>query len=266
VLWRYLGDGAADVDVAAQAVDTGPIVALSGDITAIETPVSGWKGVINIFDAEEGTDEETDPHLRIKREEELAGGGSTTEDEIRAALRKVPGVTAVTVFANPLGTTDADGVPGHAVECLVIGGEDQDIWDCLLANVADGIETWGTEEGTSTDSEGNEQTERFSRPEEVDIYVEMDVLVDPKLFPADGDVEIQSAITAFGDAQKTGKDAVASAIGAQAFSIPGVLDVTNVYIDTAPSPSTSDTIPISLRQLAVFDSSRITVNVTEGTP
>ena len=107
---------------------------------------------------------------------------------------------------------------------------------------------------------------KFSRPDEIEIYVIAEILVDPDLFPSDGADQVEAAIVSFGDAQKTGKNAVASSIAAQCFSVAGVLDVTSLFIDTAPAPAASTTIQIALRELAVFDTSRITVNVTTGTP
>lgn len=266
VHWRYLGDGTAAVDAASESAETGPIVAVSGDITQIETPVSGWLGVINLLDADLGTDLETDEDLRVKRELELSRIGQSTPDAIRAELLDVDGVTTARVFVNNTDVTDGDGVPPHAIEALVQGGDDQDIWDALLASVAAGIYTHGDEVGTALDSEGTSHTMRFTRPEEVEIYVDVELDYDANLYPIDGDDQVEAAIVAYGDAQSAGRDAVASAISAAVFDVPGVLDVTLVEIGTAPNPSSSATIAITTRQLATYDTSRITVVSSAGTP
>lgn len=270
VRWRYLGEGTAAVDVEAAAVETGPLTAASGTITEIDTAVAGWDGVINLLDADIGRNDETDEDLRTRRELELAAAGSSPVPAIRAAILKLDGVVAATVFYNPTDSTDADGVPPHAIEVLVRAPEtaemDQAIWDALYANVAAGIETHGDEVGTVTDSEGIDQTYRFSRPDEIPIYVVMTVTKDPDEYPSDGTAQIKDAIVAFGDAQATGKNAVAAAIGAQAFQVAGVLDTPTVFIGTAPAPGTSATVAISLREIAVFDSSFITVTPADGTP
>lgn len=266
VHWRYLGEGTAADDAAAQSVETGPIIAASGDITEIETPVSGWQSVINLLDADLGQDEEVDEDLRVRRLLELARPGTSPINAIRADLLQVDGVTNVTVFHNNTDTTDVDGVPPHSVEALVTGGADQDIWDQLLDSVAGGILTYGTEVGTSSDDEGNAHEMMFSRPDEIEIYVDVFVTYDAGTYPLDGDDQIKAAIVAYGDVQPTGKNAVASSIGAQAFTVAGVLDVTLVEIGTAPSPSSSTTIEISKREIAVHDTSRITVTSVAGVP
>lgn len=265
-IWRYMGEGAAAVDVAATCTETGATVATSGAITEIETPVSGWDGVINLEDADVGAAQMSDENLRVQREIDLAAPGTSPIPAIRSELLDVEGVTAVTVFYNNTDLTDVDGVPPHAIEALVQGGEDQDIWDQLFASVAGGIATHGDESGTVEDSQGTEHTLKFSRPEELEIYVDVNVTVDPDEFPADGEDQIKAAIVAWGAAQRAGKDVVASAISAQVFGVTGVLDVTDIDIGTSPAPGAGTTVAVSLRQLADYDTSRITVTVAEGTP
>jgi len=263
--WKYLGEGQAAVDVIMTSIEIGKIVAIAGDLTEIETPIGGLNTAVNLLDADLGRDKQTDESFRLLVEAELATPGTGTPDAVRAALLELSGVTNAHVFYNNTDETDeSTGLPPHSTECLVQGGDDQDIWDCLWANVPLGITTIGTEDGFATDAEGNAQPVSFSRQEDIDIYIIVDLIEDPTEYQ--GDDAVKAAIVAWGDAQKTGKDAVASAIGAQAFTVAGVLDVTSVKIGTAPAPGTSDTVDISPRQLAIYDTSRITVNTTDGTP
>lgn len=274
VEWAWLGAGDGYVDVVAQALETGALTAIAGDLNTITTPVFGWEGCVNILDATEGRDLASDEELRMIREAELAGIGNTPIDALRADLLGLSDdIVAVTVFVNNTDTTNSDGMPPHSVECLIRpkdpapAGFDQMIYDALLQNVAAGILTHGTwTPGTAVDEQGTEHTMMYSRPEEIEIYVIVDVTVDEDEYPTDGDDLIKQAIADWGDLQATGKNAVASGVSAQAFTIDGVIDVTSVKIGTAPTPTLSVTIPISLRQLAVFDTSRITVNSTPGTP
>lgn len=280
-VWLYCGEGDGAVDVVAQASETGPKVAVAYDIRgedAIVDVVAGWSGVVNPLDASVGNDAATDADLRILREQELQSGGSSPIDALRAELLEVPGVVATTIFQNVNDVTDGDGIPPHSIEALVRGPDapdadfDQSIFDALLAGVAAGIRTHadpaGTPvTGTALDSEGTAHTMKFSRPTNVNIWVDVELTKDPDNYPSDGDDQVKLAIVEYGDAQNTGKDVVASAlIGAIFAAVPGILDVTLLQIDDAAAPSTSTTIPISLRQLAVFDTSRITVVSIDGVP
>lgn len=270
VTWRFLGPGTGYVDVAARATATGPIIAVAGDIVNIDTPVGGWApgsgGVVNLLDATVGANALTDAQLRVLREQELARPGTSPKNAIRVALLDVPGVTSCTVFSNVTDVTDINGIPPHSVMAMVKGGADQDIWDALLENVADGIRTSGTVIGTSVDSEGTPQTMAFSRVTEINVYVSVTLVVNANKFPADGAAQIALAIATNGNAQDDGTDVRASWVSAQVFTVTGVLDVSLPLIGTAPSPGTSTTIAISLFQRAVFDTGRVNVSTSTGTP
>jgi hypothetical protein len=275
LVWRFLGAGTGFVDVVARATVTGPIVGVAGDITVISTPTGGWTdgsgGVVNILDATVGANKLTDAQLRVLRESELARPGTSPKNAIRAALLDVGAgtsnpVTSCTVFSNVTDVTDVNGIPPHSVLALVKGGEDQDIWDALLANVADGIRTTGTAIGTATDSEGTPQPEAFSRVTEINIYVSVTLVVDASKFPADGAAQIALAIATNGNARDDGTDVTWSWVLAQCFTVAGVLSGNMPLIGTAPSPVVSTTIAISLFQRAVWDTSRIGVSTSPGTP
>lgn len=275
VHWRWLGEGLAYKEAPFESVDNGEIVAVSGDLNIIENPVSGWLSLNNILDAELGRGEEPDGDLRERREEELAIAGESTPAALKASLldpENVPNVRSVTIFFNNTDETDADGIPPHSVEAMVRDGDDQDIIDTLGATVAAGIRTHGTETGSWEDPEGTTHTIKFSRPDEIEIYAILNLTYDDGVLDtadkrtAAAD-EIKLRIVTEGDKQDTGKNAVAGWLLAQAFKTDGVIDNTGLpLIGTAPAPGTSTTIAIDNRELATYDTSRITINWSAGTP
>lgn len=280
--WLYLGEGAGAVDVLANSVETGPIAAVAGDLSVIVTPVGGLARAVNLLDATPGRDEDTDSQLRVHRDSDLTAPGTSPANSIRAALLLLPSVTNATVFVNATDVPDADGVPPHSIEALVESREgdddDQAIRVTLFENTAAGIRFHGGEPGTVTDSAGNEHEVAFSRPTRVLVAVDITVTKDPATYPADGDEQIKAAIAAYGNARGVGYDAVAAAIGAQAFKVAGVLDVPRdgslggtllssaVDPGSPPTPTSDATITITNRQIAVYDTSRITVHSSDGTP
>lgn len=265
VHWKHLGTGTGAVDVEMAAQNTGPLPAVAGTLNVIETPVGGWNAAINLLDAELGRDIESDADFRIRRAAEVTGEGNATIDAIRAGvLRRVPEVTTCIVFQNTTMVTDGDGLPAKSVEVLCLGGEDQDIFEAVFAEVGAGIETYGTESGTVTDSAGNDWTVKFSRPTEVDIYVIADVLKNDDDFPALGSDDVKAAIVTFGDALPIGRNVRANPLRGPVQAISGVIDVTGMKIGTAPAPTLETPIVIGKREKASFDTSRITVNLTSG--
>lgn len=271
VQWTYVGEGTGAVDVFAESQFAGPYVALARTLTSIDTPVGGWQTATNLLDAVEGASTEADALLRLRREAELQGPGKSTVAAIREAVSLVGvdtsnPVTSCVVFENDTSATNVDGMPPKSIEVLAEGGVDEEIRAKVFEYKAAGIQAYGTNSGSVVDDEGVSHTVAFSRPTLKNVYVTVNVSKDPTTFPPTGDVMIKSAIVAFGDAQKIGKDAVASSIGAQCFKVAGVLDVTATLIGLFPAPGSSTTIVCNNRERAAFDTVRVVVNLSNGSP
>jgi hypothetical protein len=269
-LWTYLGAGAAAADVLAESEDVGPVVGAPRDITQIVNETLGWRGVTNVAEAELGRVVAGDPELRILREEELGGAGSAPFDALLAALLRVAGVTSVALFVNNADTTDAAGVPPHAIEALIRGGADQDVFDQLFRSAAAGVGLHGNQAGTAVDSQGVSHPVQFSRVVEVPIFVTMSVATGPK-YPQDGNMQVQNATVAFGAAQDAGRDAVTRALEAQAFQVTGVVDVleTAIFTDRISAaatwaPSTSYVATRGARSVVTNDAGRKYICTTAG--
>lgn len=270
--WSYLGDGGASGDGLAQAEVAGPFAAVSGTLTGIETPVSGWKSAINILDAVVGDYPEKDPAFRIRRENELEASGDATVNAIRAKVLRVGlntanPVTACTVFQNTTLITNGDGLPGKSIEALVLGGVDQDIREAVFSK-AGGIESYGNVTGSVTDTAGNPHTVKFSRPTVKNIYIEVDLQKIDGQYPINGDDQVKAAIV---NALKFpnhsfGTDVTGWQIQATLDTVPGVFDVTAVRLGLAALPVGTVRIPVGTREIAAFDTSRIVVASTNTTP
>ncbi len=263
VTWRYRGIGTAFASVAVEGQDTGPKAAPGGTLTVIETPVSGLSSAVNPLDATLGTDIETDAALRLRRVSELAIAGDATTDAIRAEVLKVTGVTACTVFRNATMVTDGNGLPAKSVEVLVSGGADADIRSAIWNSAAGGIETYGSVSGTVTDASGNAQTVKFSRPTEVLVYLVVNLEKTAATWPSDGVAQVQAQLVAWGAATlAAGVDLVSWAMK-RAITVSGVMNISSLYLGTAPSPTSEAKLGVTSRQIAKLDTSRISVVPTD---
>lgn len=269
-LWNFVGDGLSFASVNFKAEETGALAVAAGAIHtdagtgAIETPVTGWEDARNIADLTTGRALETDTAARIRRASLLQAIGLATVDAIADSLaNNVTGVTSVSGFENTGDIVDGDGLPAHSVEMVVLGGTDQDIWDEIWASKAGGIETHGTETGTSEDRNGDAQTVNFNRPTEKRIHVLIEGQKDGN-YPTDGDAQIEAAIATRGDALGVGADVYQSQIYPVIHGISGVVSVDKLWISIHPvHPPVADAdLAIGSREMSTWDTGDIDVTMT----
>lgn len=269
VTWCYVATVAAAALLSMEAETAGPFAVAQGGLTVIETPVSGWAGLMNPEAGVTGRNVESDEAYRVRQEESLTVQGAAGADAVRADLLAITSlngfsqdVTAATVFENYTDATDGNGLPPHSIECLVSGGLDQDVANTIWASKAAGIRTYGTSSAVVTDSAGDAHTIYFSRPVLVPIYLIIDVTCITSKFPADGAAQIKQAIVDFWAKKVSGDDVVPSQLESPINSISGVDEITSLKLGTAPAPVGTTRIAISSRQLATISTLNITVNVT----
>jgi len=258
-------DGIGNGVVFANAVDSGPVAALAGTITVIDTPLTGWDTVNNVSDADVGVEEETDVELRARRERSVARDAQAIIDAIFAEVAAVPGVTKTAVLENDTNITDANGLPPHSFNVLVIGGIDADIGQAIWLKKPAGILSFGTTTVQIFDSQGLSHDISFSRPTVIDIYVEVDLTVFPE-YPAAGDELIKQAIVDYANGEL---------VPGEEFSLADDVIYTRLYtpineiighqidalrIGITPVPVGTVNIPISATEISQFLVANIIVN------
>lgn len=254
-------DGTGQVDVAAQSSVKGAILAPSGTLTKIDTPLYGWQTVTNLADAVPGRDEETDEKLRLRRRASTSTPGQSILDSLYGALSNMPAVLQARVYENDQDTVQpVTGLTAHSIYCVVEGGSDADIIKTIWLKKTAGTTTYGATSGTVTDSMGNPHTLKFSRPSDVNVYVIVNLHTRPG-WPTDGVQRIKDALTAWAVAnQSIGEEVIHSRLFDPINSVPGH-SIDSLYIGTAPAPSGTANIAVPFDGLSRFDSARITVNV-----
>lgn len=244
----------------ALALEAGPIEAEPNTVTVIDSPVVGWTGVLNPLAADPGRLIEPDVDARQRRQETVRTGLGPSVPGLYNALRELAGVDAVEIFENLTGVDDADGRPGHSVECVVSGGRDSEIAAVIFSRIAGGITSWGNTVEVVVDSQGNSHNIRFSRAVDVPIWVEVDVvaLYAEEDLPALAAAAIAEAIVTFGASYKGGLDVIPQRIlGAIMANVPGLSEITVTVGLTSTTAATP--IAISAREIAKFDDARVTV-------
>lgn len=254
--------GATLVGVPFTATTTGPLDAPAGTLTVIANPVAGFSAPTNPAAAVIGADRETNAAYRLRQEAELQLVGSSSTNAIRADLLQVPGVTYVGVLENDTDVTDANGLPPHSVEALVLGGTDVAVAEAVYAAKAAGIRAYGTDSEVVTDSSGNDHTIGFSRPVSVGVKFSgsFDYLETAWIDEDAAETAVKDAIlAAFTEHQGVGRDVIHARYVAAVMSVPGAI---NIALGQAKLPDsvTENDIVIGPRELATLSASDITIS------
>ena len=204
----------------------------------------------------------------VRREVEMRTASNAALEAIRSrVLTLTDQVDACVVFENCTDATNGDGLPPHSVEVVVLmgdGADEDDIREAVFEAVGAGIQTYGDNEGTVEDSAGTEQPVAFSEAEEINIYVAADITYDETEYPELGDTTVRDALLTYGSTYTMGRDVQSSRLVMALKDIPGILEAEVVVGTTNPPGDTS--VTITARQIAQFDSSRISVTSAAGDP
>lgn len=272
VVWRFIDAGVAVGLGSCTARDFGPTPAVGGAITTIVTPVAGLTEVLNPFDAAVGRAVETDAQGRIRRNAALHSTGNAAADAVRAAILSVSGVTSCNLLVNDGDLVDGNSLLPHSIEAIVQGGLGASVAAAVFKKSA-GIATGGNTFTNVVDSQGNTQVMRFTRPTPKNIYVAVTATLGSTFDATNGPARVKANLVSFAlgtllDAvgrqifagYKPGDTVVQSALYQAVFKEPGISDITALLIGVAPSPVSSANITALIRELASFDTSRITFN------
>lgn len=247
-----------------EAESTGPTEAPSGTLTVIANPVSGWNSITNPLDAEIGKLIESDQAYRLRQIAELARVGSTTVDAIRADVLALDGVESALVLDNDTDTIDGNGLLPHSVEVILLSDSDdseltEQIFQTIFRAKAGGINTNGLQLGFPEDSQGRAHEIRFTRPTEIDLYLEITIYSSEE-YP--GDAFVKETLASWGQENLTvGRDVIKQRIAAVCMAIDGIEDVDVTGIDNVTPTVTSANYSIGIREIARLDTSRIDLNV-----
>lgn len=251
-----------------QATSPGTYVVPANTLTQIRNNIPGVTRVNNLVDGIPGSPRETDSALRTRYPQGVYKAGHGTPPAIKANLQEVPGVTAVAVLNN---TTLAvsSGVPAKSFECVIQGGDPQDIANVIYDQLAGGGNTGGTLSYPVKDTEGNTITIRYSRPEVLYLWVLISIV--PKAGIEFGqDTYDRSAEYAYENFQYTGIGGVLipkSIVGGMFEIYNNQLRDVNIYTAVTTDPNyvppleeyTTAVRTMGIRQYPYFTMQRIQV-------
>lgn len=253
--------GAGQISIACRSAELGMFLAPAGTLDKIDSPTFGWQTVTNLLDAVPGRNEETDAELRIRRRASTSTPAQAIIDSMYGSLLNLENVMKVKVYENDQDVIQpVTNLPPHSIYCIVEGGSQLNIGDTIWAKKSAGVTLVGDISQVIYDSQNNPHTMKFSRPDDLNIYIVINLSIRPG-WPTDGVQRIKNALLAWAILeQDIGEELIQSRLFDPVNTIPGH-SVQDIFIGIAPAPGTENNIPVNFEQLVRFDSTRIIVNL-----
>jgi hypothetical protein len=263
-------DGTGEALGVFQSVELGAFPAAVGALNTIVTGVLGWETVTNPYAAEEGEPEESDAASRRRRRLTLALQGVSLPEAIVSGVMDLPGVRSMAFRENTTNATiTIEGVDlvAHSIYVCVDGGIDNDIALMLLRKKSLGAGWNGTTTITTIEPySGQSYDVKFSRPDEVNIYIRVTVAAGAPYADVPGTV--RAAILAYAAGEQPDEDGFVVGGDVSAFEIAGAVNraaapiyVTDLTLSLDGITYSSATIPITIAEVAAVLSGNIAVTI-----
>lgn len=176
----------------------------TGQITSIQTPTLGWRGVTNPYYVFPSVGVESDEKYRF-RGKLLQQNNSGKYTSILMALKSVRGVVYENVQQNTSSNTTNSGIINNGLSITVMGGNEDDIALAIFQSVSEGIMTSGDIVKEVKDINGFGHEVRFSRPTISPLQITMSLVTYPD-FPTNGNARIKAAIVEWFNNLNVGED------------------------------------------------------------
>lgn len=169
--------GAASTGLVFKAVLIGAVSSLPNTIISIITVTLGVTAVNNPTTYTTlGLVEETDYALRIRRQKSVALPSQGYLEGLIGALLDTTGVTEAMVYENDTNSTDANGIPGHSIWCIVRGGVNPGIANAIYVKRNAGCGMKGSVVVPVLQVDGSYFSVKFDRPTLENLYISFNIV------------------------------------------------------------------------------------------
>ena len=216
-VWQAIGN--------AEAEDTGAITNVEPNtITVVYNPDESIISVTNPEKASGGQDYEEDPQYRARLIAENANRPSPTLNGVRSALLNVQGVREVNIVENQFATADKYGNPPYSVHIYCLGGNKQDIADCLISHIAVGVTLTGTTYCDAIDAAGNTKRVYFDFATDRPISVQVKLKTNAEWNVDEGKDYVKETVVDFINQLEMGDTVYLTKLYPQIYAIAGIDD------------------------------------------
>ncbi|MBG23767.1 MAG: hypothetical protein CMF22_10630 [Idiomarinaceae bacterium] len=249
--------------VSAECTVVGPVEQPAETLNVVASPVTGWDEVINPLAANPGRFRETDEELRLRFSQSKELNARGTIDALFSNILGVEGVTEVNVYENVTNGVDALGLPAKSFSAVVLGGSSSTIADVIWQVKPAGIESFGNTTIGVIDSQGLPHDISFSRPQPIDIYIDVTVSAfENQTVPGNIEELIADTLDAyFTSNYGVGDDVIYSRLYTPINNAAYGFQIDSLFIDTSSSPAATSNIVIAYDEIANFTRGNLNVTV-----
>ena len=239
---------AGSITVVAEASVAGAVVVLAGQITSIVTPVGGWDSVTNVLAASPGTDDETDPDLRLRRRLSMQVAGGRASGALLANIIALPFITDGYVAENDQAVERlVDGVllPANSLLSVVTpnpltSDQADTLAQVIYGLIPMGIQSFGAESATVLGADGTSKSVGFSYPLAFNVSTQITFSIRPGFSSSAVQTEIETVrdtyFAGLGPADEVNRLDLAALVAA---NVPGaksfVVLLQGVALDVQPA-------------------------------
>jgi len=166
-------------------------------------------------------------------------------------------VTQAIGYENVENYEDANGLSAGAIELIVSGGDNDTIAKTILTQKPAGINTFGNVSMTVTDSQRKNHTIKFSRPEEIQVYIRY-VLSDNPEFDTEYEATIKSAAVEFINSLEIASTAYSWKLCSLLQDVKGLENV-QAFLGLSSGSVTLDKITPGIRQILKTTTDKVVI-------
>ncbi|MDH2927214.1 baseplate J/gp47 family protein [Lonepinella koalarum] len=163
-------NGSAQADF--QSEELGAFNLTKNTTLTIETVVFGLSGATSYADSLSGDEEETDAELRTRFFLSRSRNAQNSIMALESQLLGLDGVSQVSILENNSNETDSNGLPAHAINVIVLGGDDNQIAETIYEQKGAGVPLKGSVK-VDLNKDGKVRTIQFDKAQYIDIYFEL---------------------------------------------------------------------------------------------
>lgn len=232
----------------------------ANSITVESNPDDEVISVTNPEEAGGGQDYEDDNTYRERLRMENAARPGSTAAGIRSALMNLSGVREVNIVQNPFAEADKYGNPPYSVHVYCLGGNKQDIAECLADYIAAGITMVGGQELMVKDATGNPLKINFDFATEKQVYVKVEINVNDSWNVDQGADDVKASVADYINDLEMGNPLYITRLYGPVYAIDGVDDAI-IQIGTEPDQLAENDIKQKDFEVARCDPNNVEVVV-----